>query len=111
MQVPAFSNIATVLALCASLVAALPVEAEGNTIYTTKGIRSSGCSMGTIRDCIDDTGLESTLCFAKVCGGTEGTPTARRTKRQDDQCTEENLLQCTVMEWREAEICFQELCL
>ncbi|XXH03799.1 hypothetical protein Hte_010205 [Hypoxylon texense] len=110
MMVPVLSNIAMVVALCASLAAALPVEIDANAVYTTKGIRSSGCSMENIRECIDDTGLESTLCFAKVCG-TDETPTARMTKRQDDQCTEENLLQCAVMEWREAEICFQELCL
>ncbi|KAI4866726.1 hypothetical protein F4820DRAFT_415927 [Hypoxylon rubiginosum] len=110
MMAPVLSNIAVVLALCASLIAALPVEIEGNTVYTIKDIRSSSCSMENIRECIDDTGLESTLCFAKVCG-TDQTPTTRMTKRQDDQCTEENLLQCTVMEWREAEICFQELCL
>ncbi|KAI0164393.1 hypothetical protein GGR52DRAFT_575742 [Hypoxylon sp. FL1284] len=62
MKVPV---LATILALCASLVAALPVETEESTIFTTKGIRSNGCSMRQVRECVDDTGLESTLCFAK----------------------------------------------
>ncbi|KAI1762404.1 hypothetical protein GGR53DRAFT_501839, partial [Hypoxylon sp. FL1150] len=83
MKVPVLSNIATVLALCASLVAALPVNIIGNAVYTTKGVRSTSCSMDTIRECVGDTGLESTLCFAKVCSSTETPTPARMTKRQD----------------------------
>ncbi|KAI0892134.1 hypothetical protein F4806DRAFT_245802 [Annulohypoxylon nitens] len=112
MKFAAFPNVAMVLIMCASLVAAmpasLPFDVEGHTIRTIKSLRSSGCTMQQIRDCVNDTGLESTLCFAQVCSGSQ--KKARVIKRQD-QCTEENLLQCAVMEWREAEVCFQELCL
>ncbi|KAI0842590.1 hypothetical protein F5Y06DRAFT_258024 [Hypoxylon sp. FL0890] len=109
MKFSALPNVTMVLAMCASLVAALPLETEVNMISTMKSIRSSGCSLSSIQECVEDTGLESTLCFQKVCAGVQGTP--KRVKRQDDQCTEENLLQCAVQEWREAEVCFQELCL
>ncbi|KAL7623145.1 hypothetical protein AAE478_006826 [Parahypoxylon ruwenzoriense] len=105
-------NVAVVLTVCASLIAALPLETEGNTISVAKNTRSNACSLQKIAECVADTGLESTICFAQVCAGTEGTKlTTRTVKRDEDQCTEENLLQCAVMEWREAEICFQELCL
>ncbi|OTA84697.1 hypothetical protein M434DRAFT_36352 [Hypoxylon sp. CO27-5] len=109
MKFLALPNVTMVLAMCASLVAALPLDVEGNTIGVAKSIRSSDCSLSKIQECVDDTGLESTLCFKQVCAGTQGTP--KMVKRQDDQCTEENLLQCAVQEWREAEVCFQELCL
>ncbi|KAF3058527.1 hypothetical protein GL218_05925 [Daldinia childiae] len=109
MKFFALPNIATILAVSASLVVALPLEAEANTINTTRSTTSNDCSMDKIRECVADTGLESTICFKQVCAGVQGTP--RKTKRQEDQCTEENLLQCAVMEWREAEVCFQEFCL
>ncbi|KAI1481221.1 hypothetical protein F4774DRAFT_62012 [Daldinia eschscholtzii] len=102
-------SITTFLAACASLVTALPVDTESRTISTPRSTISNNCSMDKIRECVDDTGLESTICFKQVCAGVQGTP--RKTKRQEDQCTEENLLQCAVMEWREAEVCFQEFCL
>ncbi|KAI1462681.1 hypothetical protein F4805DRAFT_452506 [Annulohypoxylon moriforme] len=112
MKFAAFPNVAMILVMCASIItampAALPVDVEGHTIRAMKSLRSSGCSMAKIRDCVNDTGLESTLCFAQVCSGAQ--KKMRVVKRQD-QCTEENLLQCAVMEWREAEVCFQELCL
>ncbi|KAI2470953.1 hypothetical protein F4781DRAFT_388991 [Annulohypoxylon bovei var. microspora] len=108
MKFTALPNVAMILVMCASLIAALPVDAEGHPIRGIKSLRSSGCSMSKIRDCVNDTGLESSLCFAQVCSGTQ--KKMRVIKRQD-QCTEENLLQCAVMEWREAEVCFQELCL
>ncbi|KAI1463942.1 uncharacterized protein F4812DRAFT_445038 [Daldinia caldariorum] len=109
MKFLAVPTIATFLAACASLGSALPVEAEANKISTPRSSTSNNCSMDKIRECVDDTGLESTICFKQVCAGVQGTP--RKTKRQEDQCTEENLLQCAVMEWREAEVCFQEFCL
>ncbi|KAI0108120.1 hypothetical protein F4814DRAFT_426864 [Daldinia grandis] len=109
MKFFALLNVATVLIVSASLVAALPLEAKANTINITRSTTSNDCSMDKIRECVADTGLESTICFKQVCAGVQGTP--RKTKRQDDQCTEENLFQCAVMEWREAEVCFQEFCL
>ncbi|KAI1400030.1 hypothetical protein F4819DRAFT_487924 [Hypoxylon fuscum] len=114
MKFPVLPNVTVVLTICASLIAALPLEAEAIKTSSTKNIRRSDCSMQKIRECVNDTGLESTLCLAQVCASAEGetpTPTPRNTKRQDDQCTEENLVQCAIMEWREAEICFQEFCL
>ncbi|KAI1380640.1 hypothetical protein F4677DRAFT_404149 [Hypoxylon crocopeplum] len=98
------------LVMCASLATALPLEVDSSTSSAVKEIRSSECSLNKIQECVADTGLESTLCFKQVCVGIEGAK-PRMTKRQEDQCTEENLFQCAVMEWREAEVCFQELCL
>ncbi|KAI1142546.1 hypothetical protein F5Y05DRAFT_409695 [Hypoxylon sp. FL0543] len=102
MKFLALPNVTVALAMCASLVAALPLETEGNTISTMKSIRSSDCSLSKIQECVDDTGLESSLCFKQVCAGTQ--VPSKRVKRQDDQCTEENLLQCAVQEWKEAEV-------
>ncbi|KAI0386746.1 hypothetical protein F5Y04DRAFT_242242 [Hypomontagnella monticulosa] len=102
MKFSALPNVSIIFAICASLVAALPVESEANAK------RDSDCTMDKIRECVADTGLESTICFAQVCKNGQVTP--KMSKRQD-QCTEENLQQCTVLEWREAQVCFQELCL
>lgn len=102
MKFSTLPNVSIILAICASLAAALPIESEEHTK------RDNDCTMDKIRECIADTGLESTICFAQVCK--DGQTKPRMSKRQD-QCTEENLQQCTVLEWREAQVCFQELCL
>ncbi|KAI1390025.1 uncharacterized protein F4822DRAFT_221206 [Hypoxylon trugodes] len=108
MRSPILPNAAMILVMCTSLAAALPLDVEETIMSKIKSIRSNDCSMDKIQECVADTGLESTICFAQVCAGIQEKP---RMIRRQDQCTEENLLQCAVMEWREAEVCFQELCL
>ena len=69
--------------------------------------RNVPCQEDAVANCVNSTGLDGPTCFAKVCApGID----LKVLKRQDT-CTEENLIQCAVVEWRQAEGCFQELCL
>ncbi|KAI1081046.1 hypothetical protein F5B20DRAFT_69843 [Whalleya microplaca] len=107
MRFPIVQHLVLTLVMGISLIAAMPFEADGST---TNATRSKDCTSAAIANCVLETGLESGACFAKMCAGIQEAD-LKKTKRQDDQCTEENLLQCAVGEWRDAEICFQEYCL
>ncbi|KAI0146937.1 hypothetical protein GGR57DRAFT_478071 [Xylariaceae sp. FL1272] len=69
--------------------------------------RAALCNINVINQCVAATGETSVNCFGHFCAGKELETT--KTKRQD-QCTEENLNACAIMDWIEAQICFQELC-
>ncbi|KAI0012222.1 hypothetical protein F4779DRAFT_614671 [Xylariaceae sp. FL0662B] len=107
MRLPIVQTLALTLALGISLVAAIPFEADGST---TNNTGSEDCTSKAINNCVALTGLGSAACFAQVCAGIREAD-LKMAKRQEDSCTEENLLQCAVGEWRDAEVCFQEFCL
>ncbi|CAJ2503024.1 Uu.00g104180.m01.CDS01 [Anthostomella pinea] len=108
MRFPSTTGFALALAIGASLVAALPGAARNGTTLVAPS-SAADCSKESIANCVASTGSNSTTCFGHLCAGRE---LKKMRKRQDDlECTEENLLECAVMEWREAEVCFEELCL
>ncbi|KAI0967344.1 hypothetical protein F4678DRAFT_249684 [Xylaria arbuscula] len=69
-------------------------------------LRDLGCTKDAIDACTT-TGQDSSACFGYLCAGRSLETIA---KRQDD-CTEDNLLQCAILDWNEAQACFQEFCL
>ena len=71
--------------------------------------RAVACSRDAIDRCRDNTGLDFPACFASTCA--PAVEAGTRPKREEDLCTEYNLVQCAIVEWRQAETCFQELCL
>ncbi|KAI8624847.1 hypothetical protein F5Y19DRAFT_284343 [Xylariaceae sp. FL1651] len=85
---------------------ALPRENDGD--FARVAARSeTSCNKDAIDTCVASTGQTSTTCFGHLCAGR---PLEKITKRQDD-CTEDNLLQCAIMDWNEAQACFQQFCL
>lgn len=93
-----------VLALGASLATAAPVDTT-----TPSSVRSTECSADAISQCAAATGLDNTTCFAQLC--TTLTPPELRRRADNPKCTEQNLLDCAVTQWRNPDICFQEFCL
>ncbi|KAI1270767.1 hypothetical protein F5Y18DRAFT_21487 [Xylariaceae sp. FL1019] len=93
------------LALAVGTTNANPVALENPNINEA---RATLCNMDAINQCVAATGETSVNCFGHFCAGKELVTT--KTKRQDG-CTEENLNACAIMDWIEAQICFQEFCL
>lgn len=93
--------------LGASPVTALVIRENGNPVKAAIMIRDLGCNKDAIDVCVRSTGQDSSACFGHLCAGT---PIENVAKRQDD-CTEEKLLQCTILDGNEAQVCFQQLCL
>ncbi|TGJ84263.1 hypothetical protein E0Z10_g4496 [Xylaria hypoxylon] len=107
MRVSACLQTAMAVAMSTSPAIALAIGGDGSS---AKGVvlRDLGCSQDAINACITSTGQESSACFGHLCAGR---PIETAAKRQVDECTEENLLQCAILDWNEAQACFQQLCL
>ncbi|KAI1293886.1 hypothetical protein F5Y03DRAFT_399844 [Xylaria venustula] len=69
-------------------------------------LRELGCNKDAIDTCTT-TGQDSSACFGYLCAGRALETIAKR----QDSCTEDNLLQCAILDWNEAQACFQEFCL
>ncbi|KAI1251251.1 hypothetical protein MGN70_008315 [Eutypa lata] len=100
------SNLILLLSIGSLFVTAIPLETARDIKVSTSS-RSTICQEDAISNCVSDTGLDGPSCFAKVCA----LEVDLKVMKRQDTCTEENLVQCAVTEWREAEVCFQELCL
>ncbi|KAI0473113.1 hypothetical protein GGR56DRAFT_677141 [Xylariaceae sp. FL0804] len=118
MRFPTRGTLALALAACAFSPAAVHAiipprqRLYGDTIVShfgrrsASGARSLDCSREAIEDCMDATSNDATTCFGFMCAG-RPLPVSKR----DDECDEENLLQCAGQEWTQAQVCFEELCL
>ncbi|KAH8157254.1 hypothetical protein CIB48_g10991 [Xylaria polymorpha] len=105
MRVSSCLQVAMAVAISTSPAVAL-VIGEGES-HVKVMLRDLGCNRDAINACVTSTGQDSSACFGHLCAGR---PIERAVKRQDD-CTEENLLQCAILDWNEAQACFQSLCL
>lgn len=90
---------------------------------------TSDCTPAAISECVASLKLDGIACFAHVCTTTRTAELRRRqtsnetTAQEDDgfkvasandtpaSCTEDNLLDCAVAQWRNPDVCFQQLCL
>ncbi|KAI1128857.1 hypothetical protein F5Y10DRAFT_264744 [Nemania abortiva] len=86
---------------------ALAIGEDGSTAKAAVMLRDLGCNKDAITTCVTSTGEDGSACFGHLCAGR---PLERMVKRQDE-CTEDNLLQCAILDWNQAQVCFQELCL
>ncbi|GAW19849.1 hypothetical protein EKO27_g749 [Xylaria grammica] len=107
MRASACLQTAMAVAVSASPAIALVMGGDGGSV---KGVMLRGldCSKAAIDACVTSTGQESSACFGHLCADR---PIETVAKRQVDNCTEENLLQCAILDWNEAQACFQQLCL
>lgn len=71
--------------------------------------RHVSCNKEAIDSCVAATGQTGSACFGHLCAG-RSIAADGVAKRQGD-CTEENLFQCAILDWNEAQACFQQLCL
>ncbi|KAI1366159.1 hypothetical protein F5Y08DRAFT_144563 [Xylaria arbuscula] len=106
MRVSSFVQTAFALAVTASPATALAIG-EDASAHKPVMLRDLGCNKESINACVASTGQDSSACFGSLCAGR---PLETVTKRQDD-CTEDNLLQCAILDWNQAQACFQDLCL
>ncbi|KAI0431135.1 hypothetical protein F5Y09DRAFT_305677 [Xylaria sp. FL1042] len=107
MKVSTFFQTAMALAVSASPAIALAIREDVSPAKPIM-LRDTGCNKDTIDACVTSTGQDSSACFGHLCAGR---PLETVTKRQGDDCTEDNLLQCAILDWNEAQACFQQLCL
>ena len=107
MRVSAFIQAAIALTLTITPATALAISDITSADKPIK-LRDLGCNKESINACVASTGQDSSACFGNLCAGRP--PETAVTKRQDD-CTEDNLLQCAILDWNEAQACFQDLCL
>ncbi|KAI1203394.1 hypothetical protein F5X97DRAFT_284411 [Nemania serpens] len=107
MRVSACLQAAMAVTLGASPATTLVIRDNGSPTKSAIMIRDLGCNKDAIDACVRSTGQDRSVCFGHLCAGK---PIENMAKRQDD-CTEEKLLQCTVLDWNEAQVCFQQLCL
>jgi hypothetical protein len=117
------------VALGASIASAAPsgISVDRQTQQTPQK-----CTQEAIGDCVAATGLSQPACFAQVCTTSHVAELRRRktstniTTGADDEdgpvrvaqnddtpasCTEDNLLDCAVNQYKNPDICFQQLCL
>lgn len=106
----AVPSLAWLLTISSLWVTAMPFNTEQGDVAEPREIsRAVACSRDAIDRCRDSgTGLDWPTCFASVCAPAIEPGSF---KREEELCTEQNLVQCAIVEWREAETCFQELCL
>ncbi|KAI1737031.1 hypothetical protein F4680DRAFT_430025 [Xylaria scruposa] len=107
MRVSACLQAAMAVAISTSPATALVIGEDESHIKAALTLRDIGCNRDAINACVTSTGQDSSTCFGHLCAGR---PIERAVKRQDD-CTEDNLLQCAILDWNEAQACFQSLCL
>ncbi|KAI0205845.1 hypothetical protein F4808DRAFT_455347 [Astrocystis sublimbata] len=103
MRVSAYLSAAVAVAMSVSPAIALAIREDQSQ---TLNLRDNSCSKTAIDACAALSGHDNTACFGRLC---MGRPLI--TKRQDeDQCTEDNLLRCSILDWNEAQACFQSIC-
>ncbi|GAP85788.1 hypothetical protein SAMD00023353_1400780 [Rosellinia necatrix] len=107
MRFSACLRSATAVAVIASPVVALVIGEDGGFAKTTPVIRDAGCNKDAIDACVASTGQTNSACFGHLCADKPINAVAKR----QSECTEENLLQCAILDWNEAQACFQQLCL
>ncbi|KAI0908155.1 hypothetical protein F4824DRAFT_495449 [Ustulina deusta] len=107
MRVSAFFQTAVAVAMSTSTAMALVIGEDGTSVKPVM-LRDLGCNQDAIQTCVTSTGQDSLTCFGHLCAGR---PIEAVAKRQGDDCTEENLLQCAILDWNEAQACFQQFCL
>ncbi|KAI1284194.1 hypothetical protein F5Y07DRAFT_103840 [Xylaria sp. FL0933] len=107
MRVSSFFQTAMALAISISPAIAMAIGADASPAKPIM-LRDTGCNKEAIAACVTSTGQDSSACFGHLCAGR---PLKTVTKRQGDDCTEDNLLQCAILDWQEAQACFQQLCL
>ena len=106
MKSTAMPNLAWLLTFSSLLATAMPFNTEGGGIAgTAQSLGANVCERDSIANCMRSAGLDVPTCFASACAPAID---PRTLKRQEDTCTEENLVQCAITEWREAETCFRE---
>ncbi|KAJ8110004.1 hypothetical protein ONZ43_g5989 [Nemania bipapillata] len=98
---------AMAVAMSASRATALAIGENGNSVKPAVMLRDLGCNKDAIATCTASTGQDGSACFGHLCAGR---PLEMMVKRQDE-CTEDNLLQCAILDWNQAQVCFQQLCL
>ncbi|KAI0406483.1 hypothetical protein F4802DRAFT_100064 [Xylaria palmicola] len=98
---------AMAVAMSTSPARALAIGTERSAPEPALILRDPGCHKEAVDTCVTSTGQGFSTCFIQLCAGR---PTERAAKRQDN-CTEDNLLECAILEWNEAQTCFQQLCL
>ncbi|KAI0877482.1 hypothetical protein GGS24DRAFT_120610 [Hypoxylon argillaceum] len=98
---------AMALAMSTSPAFALAIGENGSPVKPAVMLRDLSCSKEAIASCTTTTGQDGSACFGHLCAGR---PLEMMVKRQDD-CTEDNLLQCAILDWNQAQVCFQQLCL
>ncbi len=103
----ALSNMIWLLSIGSLLVTAASLQTDRGVVRVPESPRNTSCEEEAVASCVSRTGLDGPTCFAMVCAPEIDLKVLKR----QDTCTEENLVQCAVVEWRQAEICFQELCL
>ncbi|KAI0528167.1 hypothetical protein F5B22DRAFT_24468 [Xylaria bambusicola] len=103
MRLSTFFQTVFTVAVATSSATALAIGEDANALKP----RVFNCNKEAINACVASTGQQSEDCFGHLCAGR---PLKKVVKRQD-QCTEENLLQCAILDWNEAQACFQDLCL
>lgn len=89
---------------------AMAVAASASPVVVAAAVPrdvSSSCNKEAIDSCVASTAQTGSTCFVQLCAGAAADGVA---KRQSD-CTEENLFQCAILDWNEAQACFQQLCL
>ncbi|KAI1350983.1 hypothetical protein F5Y01DRAFT_135325 [Xylaria sp. FL0043] len=107
MRVSSFFQTAMALAMSTSPAIAMAIRADASPAKPLM-LRDTSCNKEAIDACVTSTGQDSSTCFGHLCAGRS---LEIVTKRQGDDCTEDNLLQCAILDWQEAQACFQQLCL
>lgn len=113
---------------------ASPLSPTNNNIERRSSIQS--CDQESISACVAATRLDGPGCFAKVCTSIQD-PELRRRQATDDgeeesadeddsdnegfkvestsdtpsSCTQDNLMDCAISQWKNPDVCFQQLCL
>ena len=98
---------AVAVAMSTTPAIALAIGESRSLVKSAVMLRDLGCNKDAIDACVTATGEDGSACFGHLCAGR---PLERMVKRQDD-CTEDNLLQCAILDWNQAQVCFQQLCL
>ncbi|KAK7911454.1 hypothetical protein PG985_013935 [Apiospora marii] len=118
MYTPTF---AAAFALALSVVAAFPTNSNSTTsspvpMSDAQADPRNKCSpnrvKSTVYTCAAHGQMTPVQCFAKVCAGMDIPPHNGTTKRAavNIQCTDQNLFQCTIVEWRDAGDCIRTFC-
>ncbi|KAK6834039.1 hypothetical protein PG990_001135 [Apiospora arundinis] len=106
-----------VFALALSAVAAMPTNTTTSPVpmSSAQADPHNKCSpnrvKSTVYGCAAHTEMTPVQCFAKVCANMDIPPHTGNTKRAVNiQCTDYNLFQCTIVEWRDAGDCIRTFC-
>ncbi|KAI0471244.1 hypothetical protein F4859DRAFT_484918 [Xylaria cf. heliscus] len=106
MRVSACLQAALALTISTSPAIALVIGEDETHVNAGLMLRDLGCNRDAINTCVTSTRQDSSTCFGALCAGRA----IEKAVKREDQCTEENLLQCAILDWNEAQACFQSLC-